>query len=586
MKKFLMGLVGIMAGLVAYPVILYADPDTPGSAALAGDTWESLIEIRDNSDTWPEGKTDGGWWVTPIHATLLPQSGKVLITGWERRDRDNCAPPDGARKYGTSFEFDPAKDTETTLYIEPLDEQGLRTGTTQDVLYCAGQAPMYDGRILYVGGSRYTNLGYPGQTELGLDYARVYDPESQAFTRVKYPFGGDPEGANLRWYPSVTRLADGRMLVSGGFTQCCDFDAYNRSLQVFDLKMFDANRDPWSTLVSHEESRPEMDELIQDYPRVFLLPQEVTADGRKRQVAILGSKGKVLLLNTDAPNLTGEERLIVATGERPGGADYSIGYAGLALTSTNRIMVMGGSLDPKVVQQVDFYDVEHQTWGDPVDTGIGRRFPASVLLPTGKTLIINGGPFYKDEYLNFPALNYKGDRRQPQIIDPTKPRDVETYNPWPDKRERGYHSIALLLKDGRVLVGGGVSSDGGVGCERPDLQIYNPTYLSGERPRFKENVSEPVGMTVGGNEITLDYHGGALQREGGVVLMAPGSFTHHFDNNQRYVALEFTAEDGKLRVKPPPNTSIAPEGDYVLYLVSQSGTPSEGKWVHLNAAPG
>ena len=65
-------------------------PAQPAAEHPQGDTWEALIEVRDNTETWPDYKPSDGWWIVPIHTTLLPQNGDVLITGWARRERDNC----------------------------------------------------------------------------------------------------------------------------------------------------------------------------------------------------------------------------------------------------------------------------------------------------------------------------------------------------------------------------------------------------------------------------------------------------------------------------------------------------------------
>jgi hypothetical protein len=69
---------------------------------------------------------------------------------------------------------------------------------------------------------------------------------------------------------------------------------------------------------------------------------------------------------------------------------------------------------------------------------------------------------------------------------------------------RGYHNVALLLKDGRVLIGGGrVYSDDKegkyrIGCERPELRLFSPPYLfRGPRPRIKAD-TEPMPITLGG----------------------------------------------------------------------------------------
>ena len=69
-------------------------------------------------------------------------------------------------------------------------------------------------------------------------------------------------------------------------------------------------------------------------------------------------------------------------------------------------------------------------------------------------------------------------------------------------RAGGYHSFALLLKDGSVLIGGGISPkvDGveisSIGCERNDVRIYRPAYLT-KGPRPVVDVPEPLDLTIG-----------------------------------------------------------------------------------------
>ena len=48
-------------------------------------SWTPMVKLRDNSDTWPGRKPEGGWWVTAVHATLLPD-GKVIFVGTSRID--------------------------------------------------------------------------------------------------------------------------------------------------------------------------------------------------------------------------------------------------------------------------------------------------------------------------------------------------------------------------------------------------------------------------------------------------------------------------------------------------------------------
>ena len=56
-------------------------------------------------------------------------------------------------------------------------------------------------------------MSSPFEYEWGIDYARLYSPQTRSFKRVKYPM---PLGR--AWYPTTARLHDGKVLVTGGFT--------------------------------------------------------------------------------------------------------------------------------------------------------------------------------------------------------------------------------------------------------------------------------------------------------------------------------------------------------------------------------
>jgi len=105
--------------------------------------------------------------------------------------------------------------------------------------------------------------------------------------------------------------------------------------------------------------------------------------------------------------------------------------------------------------------------GANVDLGIRRAWPDSVLLPDGTVLVVNGG----DDF------GVSGELRSPQIVNPTTGA-VTTLPPWPDPEMRGFHAMALLLKDGRILLGGGTDHHHGIGCERADMQLFDPPYLA------------------------------------------------------------------------------------------------------------
>lgn len=273
-----------------------------------------------------------------------------------------------------------------------------------------------------------------------------------------------------------------------------------------------------------------------------------------------------------------------------------------------------------------------------INTAITRESPATVLLPDGKVLVTNGwddGQSFEQNSADYSqAANA---RTRIQIIDPalglydangevtgelfSQPfakgaayfdivKSVEqslavfSEAPWTDpslsadartnhkeiNNERGYHNIALLLKDGRVLLGGGTHVSGNVGCERPSMQIYSPPYLDHpeKRPVYSRDYKS-IEFVVGSRDpIVIKYKGDKLFPskasessfgKSGVVLMAPGAFTHGFNQNQRYVGLEYkTAKNqtDQLFIYPPKDEFVSPEGEYLMFLVSESGVPSVG----------
>ena len=532
------------------------------------DSWGPLVVLRDDSRAWPEGKPHGGWWVTPVHANLLP-NGNVLITGWGRRDKFHCQ-KGGTRKKGLSFILDPSKLVGPSFEISPIDEQGI---SKSDVLYCSGHGYLPDGKILFSGGAGYKDLGLPTEIEWGLNYARIFQQQTNSFSRIDEPMLGGPKGSKgARWYPTVTTLPDFRHLITGGFVQCCGKHYKNLSIEVFDYRNFSNGAAPWKLLVSHDQAPDETRPGNYDYPHVLVLPWPVPLqDGQKGsyQISMMGKGGRVMLFNYLESVPSSERFARPVKGQRSDGADGATS----ALLSTGEIFVMGGSDDPDTARRGDVYNPYTDSWYS-TDMGIVRDHPSSVLLPDGTVLVVNGGG----------KLDFKGDRRQPQTFNPIT-REVKTWPHWPnDLGERGYHNIAILLKDGRVLIGGGLDgSKSQIWCERPDVRIYSPAYLNnGPRPEFKK-ISEPVAMEIGGEPFTFSYSNGPLKSNHGVVLMGLGSTTHSFDQHQRFVPLDYEVNDsGTVTARPPRTPNQAPPGDYFLFLVNQKGVPSEGKHVILH----
>jgi hypothetical protein len=563
-------------------------------AAEAG-PWGPLASLRDDTDAHAGSKPEGGWYVTPIHAVLRARDGKVILSGTGRIAKESC---NGTtqRGYGLTFVLDPAQLDATedgaTLQVLPIDEKAK--DPEHHVLYCSGQIPLADGRVLYVAGTDYPAVLPSSSPEYGINYARVFDPKTETFAVIDTPMkGGQTQSPGMKWYPTNRLLPDGRVLIMAGYHWSVGGPGgkENRSLEIFDPAVWDAdpNADPFTVLVQHGDISGTINAAGRAYTHVFLLPKPIPAakyGGLARTVALIGSQGEMWLLNHE-PGASAASRMIRPPNKalpNPSGADKAEGSTSVMLPD-GKVMIMGGGHDGAGAAIAHFYDPYQDKWED-LDLGIGRNFPTATWLPDGTVLLLNG---YTSEagspwtYTDAPG-GADGVRR-PQIIDPFK-KTVKNEEPWPETTARGYHSVVLLLKDGRVLIGGGKDNSHDTGCEKNEARIYSPPYLSaGTRPKIT-NVQEGQEIVVGGPPITIQFSG-TVRAERGVALMAPGAVTHSYNQNQRYLPLTVVSgpENGSITVAPPATLNEAPPGEYLLHIVSAEGAPSVGVDVRVVGPP-
>ncbi|MGH3925040.1 MAG: galactose oxidase-like domain-containing protein, partial [Pseudonocardiaceae bacterium] len=139
---------------------------------------------------------------------------------------------------------------------------------------------------------------------------------------------------------------------------------------------------------------------------------------------------------------------------------------------------------------------------------------------------------------------------------------------------RLYHSIALLMPDGKVVTAG---SNPARKDEELRIEVYWPPYLfRGPQPTLA------LAATHGsyGGTVTATSDDPALRS---VSLVRSGSSTHSANNEQRLVDLAFTTgANGTLTLQLPAEPTMAPPGWYLVFALNTQGVPSQGAWLQLS----
>ncbi|MGH8919386.1 MAG: galactose oxidase-like domain-containing protein, partial [Actinomycetes bacterium] len=191
-----------------------------------------------------------------------------------------------------------------------------------------------------------------------------------------------------------------------------------------------------------------------------------------------------------------------------------------------------------------------------------RMHLCAVLLPD-RTVLASGGAAL-EENAAVAAL-------EAEIFNPT----TQTWTLAATARlPRLYHSIALLMPDGKVVTAG---SNPARKDEELRIEVYWPPYLfRGPRP----TITLATDHGHYGGTVTATTSDPNLAS---VSLIRAGATTHSTNNEQRLVNLSFTTgAAGQLTLQLPTEHTLAPPGWYLVFALNTQGVPSPGVWLQLN----
>ena len=198
-------------------------------------------------------------------------------------------------------------------------------------------------------------------------------------------------------------------------------------------------------------------------------------------------------------------------------------------------------------------------------------------LPDGTYLIANGAHqgvagFGLAEDPNFNAVLY----------DPTRPLHNRFTVLANTTVARMYHSEALLMDDGRVLISGSDPEDTtGRYPQEYRVEVFIPPYLMGNPVQPAVTISAGQSDWSYGEAYTFTVS----QTITKVSLMGTGGSTHGNSMGQRTMFPAFACSGGSCTVTAPPNAYICPPGWYQLFALNAQGVPSKAVWVRIGGDP-
>jgi len=529
--------------------------------------------------------------------TLGDSSGKALIFGY-KHDQDGAPFGDVVGQSAVVTFQSPYSLTET---VKPLSGIGWNP-------FCGGHAFLPDGSLLVTG----AHGNSPANKQL-----HKYVPDGSFEGWHQATKDGSPVMlVTGRWYPTLTTLPDGRVLIMNGSIdpgslvtpagECAVAPLYRLAdkAQIFNPVDTTLTAEIGGQLSDFFKSSAAFPWEL--YPFVFVLPNGnlfVHANNASRIITNVNT-GALAPAQYQTPGLGHPDYQFAGVGHHQYPAPGSAALLPLVPPAyAAKIMIAGGSgplcdgpgttpsgstmaeKASKAPADNNYYLLDlsagspawqqHELPTRPGDQfAQGRVYTQLVLLPDKTALLLNG----TDTGFNDAAL--------------TPVFDVDLYDPatnsWtalaPKRVPRMYHGTAILLPDARVMTAGTDFIYNPLPFHQPQyrVEVFTPPYLlkAGGRPTITGISPTPLEYSPGASvTVNLTLPGGRSLAY--FTLVRPGAVTHSFDMDQRVVQLTHTGSGSAYTATLSPSNNHLPPGMYMLFAIDSQGVPSEGKFIRI-----
>lgn len=204
-----------------------------------------------------------------------------------------------------------------------------------------------------------------------------------------------------------------------------------------------------------------------------------------------------------------------------------------------------------------------------------RVISCMTALPDGTYLILNGGQQGRAGFGLAINPNHNA-----VLYDPSLPVNHRMSVLANTTISRLYHSEAILLQDGRVLVSGSDPEDERFPQEYR-VEVFLPPYLTSGKPQPSMTITS-VDWAYGGTyTMTITSSASANLK---VSLLAADTSTHGNSMGQRTIFPAASCGGGTCTITAPPGAHICPPGWFQLFLLDD-GVPSHSVYVRIGGDP-
>jgi Domain of unknown function (DUF1929)/Bacterial Ig domain len=445
------------------------------------------------------------WPVIGVHVALLP-NGKVLAYD---SIGDNATETYPVQDHTRATVWDPATGSQTPVTVD--------TGFN---IFCSGLAHLVDGRMFMAGGNKDQQLN-------GIVQTHLFDPATNLWSLGPNMLGG-------RWYPTVTPLNNGEMLITSGRVNTPEVRTVAGGLRALTTASLSLPLYPWMDVAPNGKA-------FYSGPDQTLRTLDTAGTGTWQT---LGQRDTI---NRD--------------------------YGGHALFDVGKMLIAGGGPSTKDARVVDVNGVTPGV-SATAPMAFGRRQHNLTVLADG-TVLATGGNSSGAGLVDLNAGVYPAEQWNPAT------GQWRTLAPMQITRQ--YHSTALLLPDGRVLSSGGgiCGTCDQVGYLAKNAEIFSPPYLFQADGTFAPRPTIDAAPASTSYDVAMEIATGNPASIRKVALVRLGAVTHSDNMEQRYIPLSFTAGATSITATAPANANVAPPGPYMLFIIDANGVPSVSRMVSV-----